>query len=290
MEINGGMIEIKCYFRFMNITYHAVLSGHQKIAYSKSSIHQGIPPLVLLHGFCEDSSLWDEWLPAAPGLSVIRIDLPGFGQSDLSEVPGMDAYAQAVKAVLDQEAIIKCVLVGHSMGGYTALAFAAFFPEYLCGLGLFHAHPLEDTPEQKENRNRGIEMIWAGKKDLYVAQLFPKLFEDTFEKQQPEVVLRLIRKGQEQSAEGIIHALESMKARPNRTNVLVEATFPVLFLLGKNDVLIPYLKVLGIAAMMRETEVQLPERVAHMGMFESVEATSNIVKRFWQRSIQKYLF
>jgi pimeloyl-ACP methyl ester carboxylesterase len=274
----------------MNTSYHAVLSGHQKIAYRKNGIPQGIPPLVLLHGFCEDSSIWDEWLPTSLGLSVIRIDLPGFGQSDLLKESGIDGYAQAVKVVLDHEKIKKCILVGHSMGGYTALAFAAFFPEYLCGLGLFHSHPLEDTMEQKENRNRGIEMIRSGKKDLYVAQLFPKLFEDTFEKEHPDEVLRVIRKGQEQSAEGIIQALESMKNRPNRINVLAEATFPVLLLLGKNDVLIPYLKVLGIAAIMRETEVQLPDGVAHMGMFESVEATSNIVKRFWQRSVQKYLF
>lgn len=269
----------------MNTTYHAILSGVQKIAYSKSHGVQHLPPLVLLHGFCEDSSLWDDWLPADTDIPVICIDLPGFGQSDLAEKPGMEGYAAAVKSVLDAESIGKCVLVGHSMGGYTALVFAGLFPEYVGGMGLFHSHPFEDSSEQKENRQRGIEMIQAGKKDLYVAQLFPKLFEDTFEKKAPEVVSRMIKKGQEQSDEGIIGALENMKGRSDTTKVLTEATFPVLFILGKKDVLIPYESVLKVLPMVNQSEVHMPDGVAHMGMFESPEITFDITRGFWQRCI-----
>lgn len=271
----------------MNTTWHAVVTGHQKIAYQKDGRPSGLPPLVLLHGFCEDSSIWDDWITRLPAMLIIRIDLPGFGQSDLPPDTGIEHYAHAVKAVLDKEQEEKFVLVGHSLGGYTALAFAELYPEMLVGMGLFHSHPFADTAEQKENRNRGIEMVRSGKKDLYVAQLFPKLFEDDFEKKQPEKVQQTIRKGQEQSAEGIINALESMKNRPDRSTVLANAKFPVLFLLGKKDVLIPYETVLKVAAQLTESEVHLPEGAAHMGMLEAAEMTGEIVGAFWRRVVMR---
>lgn len=271
----------------MNTTWHAVVTGHQKIAYQKNGRPSGLPPLVLLHGFCEDSSIWDNWITTMPAMQVICIDLPGFGQSDLPPAAGIEHYAHAVKAVLDHEREDKCVLVGHSMGGYTALAFAELYPEMLCGMGLFHSHPFADNDDQKDNRNRGIEMVRSGKKDLYVAQLFPKLFEDEFEKKQPEKVQQTIRKGQEQSAEGIINALESMKNRPDRSAVLAAAKFPVLFLLGKKDVLIPYKDVLKVTAQLTESEVHLPEGAAHMGMLETAEVTGKIVGEFWRRVVMR---
>jgi pimeloyl-ACP methyl ester carboxylesterase len=274
----------------MNTTYHAVLSGHQKIAYRKDGLSTGFPPLVLLHGFCEDSRLWDGWLKAAPGLQVIRIDLPGFGQSDLAAEPSIAAYATAVKSVLHHESVTQCVMIGHSMGGYTALAFAELYPEYLCGMGLMHSHPFADTQEQKENRMRGIEMIRSGKKNLYVAQLFPKLFEDTFEIEQQELVQKVIQHGQEQSDEGIINALESMKNRPDRTAVLSRPAFPVLFVLGKKDVLIPFMPVLKVTTMVWQTELYLPDNVAHMGMYEAPEATAQMVKGFWAACLKSFLF
>lgn len=266
--------------------HQSTLSGTQKIAFQRNNPHNGTPPLVLLHGFCEDSSLWDNWCPVMPGMNVVCIDLPGFGQSDLPPSAGIDIYALAVKAVLDDLQVEQCVLVGHSLGGYTALEFAYQFPERLIGCGLFHSHPFADTLEQQENRSRGIEMVQSGKKNLYVAQLFPKLFSEKFTATHPEILQRMIQKGQEQSAEGIVNALISMMDRPDHSATLKKLRVPVLYLLGKQDGLIPPAGVLHIAGDTQQAEIQLLGDAAHMGMFEAPENTQNIVKNFWARCIR----
>ena len=80
-------------------------------------------PIILLHGFCEDSRMWDDFLTQFPRRRIIRIDLPGFGQTELQEEHTISAMTHCVKAVIDHLDIKKCIIIGHSMGGYVSLDF-----------------------------------------------------------------------------------------------------------------------------------------------------------------------
>lgn len=260
---------------------HTLLSNGRRIAYRSDGDAPGIP-LVLLHGFCEDATVWDGFMGALKDIRVIRIDLPGFGGSELALVPGMDVYADAVCAVLNDLSIEKCILVGHSMGGYTALEFAEKYAERLAGLGLFHSHPFEDTPERKEARRRGIEMLQSGKRDLYVAQLFPGLFPEAFAKNHPALIDALIANGKHQPAEGIAAALEGMIDRKNHLATLRASACPVLFLLGTEDAIVAPEQGLQAAVLPNIADVHLLPGVGHMGMFEAPEKCLRIVRRFWQ--------
>ena len=238
-------------------------------------------PLVLLHGFCEDHSVWDHWLPHLSGVPVIRIDLPGFGGSSLPPAADMAHYAEAVRSVLDEQGVRLCVLHGHSMGGYAALEFAARYPERLVGLGLFHSHPYVDKPATRENRMRGIEMLRNGKRDLYVAQLFPGLFAPDFAREHPTIIQNLIENGQKHSPEAIIAALEIMLGRRDHTATLTNLAIPVQFIQGEIDTVVPV--DLATAAAMLPTIADLQElhEVGHMGMFEAPERTAGMVQSFW---------
>ena len=260
---------------------HILLSNGARIAYRSDGTTGGLP-LVLLHGFCEDAAVWDDCIGLLKEPWIVRVDLPGFGGSDLPLTPGMDVYADAVCAVLNELSIEKCVLVGHSMGGYAALEFAEKYPERLAGLGLFHSHPFEDTPARKEARRRGIEMLQAGKRDLYVAQLFPGLFAEAFTKANPELIDALIDKGKRQSAKGIAAALEGMIARKNHEQTLRSAPCPVLFLLGTEDTIIPLEQGMQAAVLPDIADVHVLSGVGHMGMLESTEKSAEIVRRFWE--------
>lgn len=261
----------------------AVLIGTQKVSFCYEGLLQGLPPLVLLHGFCEDLTMWEDWLQGIKGIGCIRVDLPGFGQSDLAMENSITAFSEAVKAVLDQLAVQECVLVGHSMGGYTALAFAERWPDRVAGLCLFHSHPFADTEVQQQNRDRGMELLAMGRKDLYIGQLFPNLFSTDFKEQHADVVANRMSNGRTQSAEGITAALKSMRDRPDRSAVLRQLSCPVLFLIGQQDALIPYDKALSTTLLPTWAVVHLLEHVAHMGMLEDPDTTARLmVDYYWQ--------
>ena len=79
--------------------------------------------LVLLHGLCEDSTIWDEFIKTLTGdFHIIRPDLSGFGESEILTESSIDKMAESVKAVLNDLNIARCVMVGHSLGGYVTAA------------------------------------------------------------------------------------------------------------------------------------------------------------------------
>jgi pimeloyl-ACP methyl ester carboxylesterase len=220
-------------------------------------------------------------MPASSKVPVLSIDLPGFGASAPLKQPSMRAYAEAAFSVLEELEIDKCVIIGHSLGGYVALEMLALYSEKIAGMGLFHSHPFPDSEERKQARQRGIEMLHSGKRDLYVAQLFPNLFSAAFAKARPEVVQALIANGKRQSPEGISHALQSMMERRDQQLTLETAGCPVLFILGTEDGLLPLEQAWKAAVKPATASVEVLSGVAHMGMFEAPEECGAAVERFY---------
>src|SRR5580700_8196926 len=88
-------------------------------------------PIVLIHGFPFARAIWDAQSAAlARRAYVIRPDLRGAGKSSVPDGPYlMETCASDVAGLLDVLGIERATLVGHSMGGYVALAFARMFTE-----------------------------------------------------------------------------------------------------------------------------------------------------------------
>ena len=118
---------------------------------------------VLLHGYLESMLVWDDFVPYLyKQVRVITLDLPGHGISVVKgPVHTMEYLADVVKDTLDALGIARCTLVGHSMGGYVALAFCEKYPERLDGVVLLSSTPDADTDEKKENRLREIKLVAA---------------------------------------------------------------------------------------------------------------------------------
>ena len=139
---------------------------------------KGGTTVVLLHGYLESLEIWGDFMKElAMHYRVLAIDIPGMGISQVrGEVHTMEFLADVLKGVLDKQGVERCFVVGHSMGGYVAEAFAAKYASMLQGLVLFHSTPNPDTEEKRENRRREIELVRADKKEL-IAELFaPKGF------------------------------------------------------------------------------------------------------------------
>jgi pimeloyl-ACP methyl ester carboxylesterase len=251
----------------------------------KNTDPTGNCPLLLLHGFCEDHSLWDRFSAQYPEINLITPDLPGFGCSPHSTLSTIPDIADAIIDLLNNLNVNNFAVAGHSMGGYVALQIAAVIPDRIKGLGLLHSHPYADSPTRKAIRDKAIDLLIAGKKELYLNQLFHGLFHPDYLANNESVLKQLIEKASLNNSSGIIQAIQAMRDRMDQQQVLVEAKFPVLFLLGKQDPLLPLTEQLPILSLPKITCLTLLDRVAHMGMFENSERFNQSLHDFYQLAL-----
>ena len=107
-----------------------------------------LPSLVLLHGFLEDSRMWEHLVPhLSSQRHIVAVDLPAHGKSPLfQEVHTMEFMAACVLETLDELGLERVAMLGHSMGGYVVLAFAEAYPDRLDQFALFYSTPEDDDP------------------------------------------------------------------------------------------------------------------------------------------------
>lgn len=197
--------------------------------------------VVLLHGFLENSTMWDAHVPEFSKKNrVITIDLLGHGETGcLGYIHSMEDMADAVHAVLHSLRIKKAIFVGHSMGGYVALAFAELYPDMMKGLVLQNSTSRADSEERKQNRDRAIKAVkqsYTNFVRLSIANLFS---EDNRERLEAEIEI-VKQEALKTPLQGIVAALEGMKARNDREVILHFAPYPMLLILGKKDPVLPY--------------------------------------------------
>lgn len=239
------------------------------------------PVLVLLHGFTEHLGIWDSFTRQLKNhFRVIRIDLPGHGKSGmLGKIHSMELIAEAIKDILTHLKIRKCVMIGHSMGGYVTLSFASKYSSVLKGFGLFHSQAEPDTREAKTNRDRTIAIIRDNRYN-WLNQFIPDLFAPHNRLKYAKEIKALQEAADTITPESLIASLEGMKRRANRLDVLIESKVPVLFIAGKMDIRIPFEKVIHQASLVQHAEILFLGNTAHMGYIEAKEETFRAVKNF----------
>jgi pimeloyl-ACP methyl ester carboxylesterase len=242
--------------------------------------------LVLLHGFCEDKNVWDEFKqPLLFNKKIICIDLPGFGKSlSGKNHTSVELMAEAVLAVLNAEQIEKCFLLGHSMGGYVVLAFAENYSDRLKGLGLFHSSCFADDDAKKENRKKVAEFVLQSGSKTFAHQLFPTLFAPEFAIENAALINSLEEIAATYPPESIANASLAMGNRPDRSNVLKETPLPVLIIFGKKDLAIPLEKSLMMLHLPDTANICQLELSAHMGMFEEPEKSREAIEVWMKMS------
>lgn len=239
-------------------------------------------PLLLVHGFAEDGAIWDK--VAAELRSDCRLlipDLPGSGRSSLpANTMSMESMAAALKNLLDQEGIDRCVLIGHSMGGYITLAFAALYPERVKAFGLFHSTAYADSEEKKAGRQKSIAFIRQHGAAPYIRQSTPNLFAPETQERSPELIEEMIRRYAGFSPASLCACLEAMMQRPERLSVLEQFDGPILFVIGERDQVIPLEQSLRQCHLPRVSLVHILPTSGHMGMLEDAEAGGRIIQSF----------
>ena len=241
--------------------------------------------LMLVHGFIEEGNMWNAILNELKKKhKVIIPDLPGFGRSPLlvNEL-SMEWYAGFLHEILKKENTQKLILLGHSMGGYITLSFAEKHGQMLTGFGLLNSHCFEDTPTKKENRLKGIAFIKEHGTHFFISELYNSIFHPTFKKKNKKLIDSLIHQAQKYNADAVMKANAAMMNRKDKSEVLKNATVPVLFINGKEDESAPLALTLKQASYPPIADFYLFDDAKHMSVFERRAEVIKFIKAFCSR-------
>jgi 3-oxoadipate enol-lactonase len=232
-------------------------------------------PLVLLHGYPLDHSIWEPVIPLLENdFDMILPDLRGFGESGLSAGHyGMADIAADIAFLLDAMGIWQAVIAGHSMGGYAALAFVRAYPLRTLGLGLVSSQVLADTSEKKAGRYQEADHILVHGVREVADGMSVKLTPDT--ELQAWLKTLILR----QRPEGLAGALRAMADRPDSSTLLPGCVFPVVLIHGLADGLIPVERARSVKAAVPKAQLTEIAGIGHMPMMEAPEATAEAFKK-----------
>ena len=215
-----------------------ILFKNTNISYSDTGKGTAI---VLLHGFLENKGMWDFYSQKfAKKNRVITIDLLGHGETEcLSYVQTMEDNADAVHAVLSELRIRKAIFVGHSMGGYVALAFAELYPDTIKGLILLNSTASADSEERKTNRDRAIKVVKHSFMN-FISLSIANLFSESNRERLASAIENVKKEALKTPLQGIVASLEGMKIRQDREVLLHLTPYPKLMILGEKDPVLNY--------------------------------------------------
>ena len=238
------------------------------------------PAVMLIHGFAEDSSIWNKQVAfLQSSFRLIIPDLPGCGHSDVINYPepGMETYASLLKLILEKEEINSCIMIGHSLGGYITLAFAEKYPGMIAAFGLFHSTAYADDEAKRVTRTKSIEFINRHGTESFLRTSIPGLF---FNPGNSADVNTLIEQGSCIQPVTLIQYYRAMLTRPDRSNILTNSRVPVLFIIGRYDMAVPFHQSLEQCHMPKYSHIHILRNSAHMGMLEEPGRSNEILANF----------
>jgi pimeloyl-ACP methyl ester carboxylesterase len=257
----------------------------KELLYQTKQIHYRIVgtgrPVMLIHGFGEDGNVWkNQAAYLMEKFQLIIPDLPGSGKSELIDDMSMEGMTEVIHAIIHEENIDSCPVIGHSMGGYITLAYAEKYWNHVSAFGLFHSSAFADSEEKKATRQKGIDFVHQHSAFEFLKTATPNLFSQLTKDETPELIHEQIASLHNFSTESLVSYYQGMMQRPDRTEVLRKAAVPVLFIMGKYDVAVPMEDSLKQCYLPEKSYIHILQKSGHMGMLEEKEESNRILEDF----------
>jgi pimeloyl-ACP methyl ester carboxylesterase len=240
-------------------------------------------PLVLVHGFPLDHSMWKYQVAAlAQHCRVIAPDLRGFGAT--TATPGtatMELMADDLAALLDelgvQEPILFC---GLSMGGYIGWQFARKYESRLKALVACDTRAIADSAEQAASRHALAERV-LGEGPAPVAEaMLPKLFAGDTQERRPDLVRETKKVILGNQPQGIAAALRGLAERPDVTEMLPQIEVPTLVIVGEHDVISTPEEMQGIAEAIPNAAWVVVPQAGHLSPLENPDVFNEALAQY----------
>lgn len=240
-------------------------------------------PIVLIHGFPFTRELWDSQAQRLMTRArVIRPDLRGMGRSSVPAGPYlMETLAGDIAAVLDALSIERAAIVGHSLGGYVAMAFCRMYTERVTRLALVCSRLAADTEQGAKERDDLADRAERDDRiEAIVDSYIPRQFAPSLLEKRAPVIDRARTIARENSVAGATAMLRGMAQRVEAYDIAEELEMPVLIVAGGADQIV----TLGEAEEMRQAfphaGLRVLGRSGHLPMLEEPDALSDLLLEF----------
>jgi 3-oxoadipate enol-lactonase len=262
-------------------THQLAVSGTRLAVHTAGS---GIP-LVLLHAFPLDHSMWAFQEPLAEQVRLIAPDLRGFGGSDAALPESIAAWADDVVAILDALHVRgPAVICGISMGGYVAQHVAARHPERVAALILVDTRLEADTAEARAGRADLAAKVGRLGLGILADAMVPRLLADSAEALaaagRADLEAQLRRTIMAQRVEAVQAALAALGARPDMTAPLRRLPAPTLLVTGAEDAITPPACLQAAEAIIPRAKLLIVPAAGHMVPLEQPDVFNAAVLEF----------
>jgi pimeloyl-ACP methyl ester carboxylesterase len=237
-------------------------------------------PVVLLHAFPLDSSMWEPnaGAIAAEGFRVIMPDLPGFGRnSNFSEISSLDEMASGVKDLLDSLEVEEAIFAGLSMGGYVLFSFLRQFPNAVSAMVLCDTTAGSDTEEKRQGRYQLIERLTEEGSEVLVEVMLSNLLSSHTLRNNSGVAGTIAEKFRGCDWKAAAAALRGMALRPDSRDLLADCGLSTLLIYGEDDSVTGLDAAKEINGLMRNSRLQV---IPGAGHYSNVEKPQEFNKAF----------
>ena len=227
------------------------------------------PPLVLVHGFPLDSSMWAaQKKHFGKKFKVFCPDLPGFGKSEKKAPKTIEGFARGIKAFFAEEKIDSAIIAGFSMGGYVVQAFYEMFPKLVEGLILVDTRAAADSAEGKAGRNNAIRSLGTEGMEFFAETMPRRLLskKGVGDRKLVRDVRKIIMR---QRKESVKNSLIAMRDRKDRSSLLPKIDISSLFVCGEEDSFTPPEEMISMANLTKESSFSMIKGAGHLSNMEN---------------------
>ena len=243
----------------------------------------GGTPVLFVHGFPFDRTMWRHQLAALTRCKRIAPDLRGVGAS--TAPAGADGYSLAryaddVVAVLDTLGVGSIAVCGLSLGGYVVFELLRRHPERVRAVILVDTRADPDTAEGQRGRDELARVVTRDGPDAMLERLLPRLLTSATSAAQPEVVEQVREMARRWSVPGAVGALRVLRDRPDSTETLRRVRVPTLVLVGSDDAISPPPVAEAMARLIPGAQFRVIPAAGHLAPLEQPLVTSRVLADF----------
>lgn len=237
--------------------------------------------VLLIHGFCEWIGYWDGLVNKLSSTNqCLAINISGYGKSPDINPYTLENISLQINELLLSLKIEKIALVGHSMGGYISLAFCELYPDKVNKLVLLNSTAFADSDEKKVQRLKTVNYLNEHGVESFIKPFVPPLFYHKNRAICSKIIEDLIQNGILISKKTIENCTLAMRERPDRTDILKKAKFPILYIIGKNDSSVRLEDSISQCHLSAENHILILDEAGHQCLYEKEEIVVQSIQNF----------